>query len=1254
MQPKPSPSLLSKLLFSWATPVIRRANKAPLNPSDLPELPKHMEVTGDCERLGLAAAKFKPFGYLSIFAAAASCYIGTIAIVMSLSFVCLAVALANPLILRELLKALSDRSYSPEWIERDPFAAMHLALNIPYPTLCALALATSSIVGIFGSHYLFFFQPNMAIRLRSALNALIFKKALRQQRSEQHRMSTGLIVNLVATDSLRIQNLFVFLNSIWYHPLTLIAIIFLLYRLVGAPALVGGCTLALLLSCSIFIAREQGRLRSKLSRIADNRVGLTRETLLHIKAAKSQGWEANLENKINSLRKDEAAISAKLARLSALFAISSGIAPAAAMATTSILLVRSGATLEAATLFPILTLFMQLRFSLNMLPETVHSVVEASVAAKRIYTFLTSAEFAPTKVVEEQAEAIRIQELQTKWSSGGAKATRVRDSILISRGELVVVVGSVGSGKTALLLSILGELPSDSGSVSLEGTVSYVPQQPWIISDSVRDNITFGRDFDNSRYHRALFASGLRPDLQNLPAGDATRIGERGINLSGGQRHRVALARAVYQNAEIYLLDDPLSALDPQVARHVFNNLIRGELQEKTRIVVSHRLEFAMEADRVIVVENGEIIEQGEPRHLIACSERFKQLLHFHRKISDEGPLTTNDPRSANFQIPQEEEEADGEEDLAESPEPLIQTEERRSGSVSNATVSSYFKKLAPGFALVGIALLFLCRQGAALTTDLWLTSWSGVKQIDLTTFLSGYLGCVILLGVIGYLRTMQVFSAGINAGISAHKDLLHGVLHAPLSFFESHPVGRVLNRFSRDLENVELALPRALIDAGHCLIETLTVCIIVTFVAPAVFMIIAPAAAIYYLAARFFRPASRDLQRLSALSLSPIFAILSECLVGVEALRASKLADIFTTRYTNALDAHNRITYMQTATNRWLGLRLESLGVAIILGIGLSVSLNLGISSSVALSGLALAYAIMMTSTMVWAIRSMSMVENNLTSYERIERYAQTPSESPYGSAAPAGWPSRGAITIRELCARYKPELPLALDRLSCAIPAGNRVGIIGRTGSGKSTLISSFLRIIEPSSGSIEIDGVDLSTLALSELRGALSVVPQEPILFSGQLRESLDPFKTCSDQEIWHSLERVGLKEIVESLPNKINADVREGGINFSAGQRQLISLARALLRKSKVIILDEATASIDSESDYQIQNVLRNELRGATVLIVAHRLPTVMDADLILGLKNGRLIDFGSPSELLSDKDTLLSSFRSYLTNSVNYT
>jgi ABC-type multidrug transport system fused ATPase/permease subunit len=295
-----------------------------------------------------------------------------------------------------------------------------------------------------------------------------------------------------------------------------------------------------------------------------------------------------------------------------------------------------------------------------------------------------------------------------------------------------------------------------------------------------------------------------------------------------------------------------------------------------------------------------------------------------------------------------------------------------------------------------------------------------------------------------------------------------------------------------------------------------------------------------------------------------------------------------------------------------------------------------------------------MMTSTMVWAIRSMSMVENNLTSYERIERYAQTPSESPYGSAAPAGWPSRGAITIRELCARYKPELPLALDRLSCAIPAGSRVGIIGRTGSGKSTLILSLLRLIEPSSGSIEIDGIDLSTLALSELRGALSVVPQEPILFSGQLRESLDPFKNCSDQEIWHTLERVGLKEIVKSLPNKLNADVREGGANFSAGQRQLISLARALLRKSKVIILDEATASIDSESDYQIQNVLRNELRGATVLIVAHRLPTVMDADLILGLKNGRLIDFGSPSKLLSDKDTLLSSYRSYLTNSVNYT
>lgn len=1203
-----------------------------------------MEATADSGQLSFGIARFKRLGHFSIVLAAIACYYRIIIRVTLFSLICLIVALSNPLILRELLKAISDRSYAPIWFQNSLLVGSPLSSYLSYPLLCAIALALCSLTSIFATHYLFFLQPNMAFRLRTVLNALIFEKALRQQRSSQQTMTSGFIVNLVANDSLKIQTLVVFLHSTWYHPLSLLMIVLLLYRLVGYPALVGGASLILLLSCSITIARKQGRVRAELSALADRRISLTRETLLHIKAAKSQGWEDSLCEKIDALRQSEALLAKKLARLSGLFSICSGTAPAVAMSITSILMVTSGSTLEAATLFPILTLFMQLRFSLNHLPETIHSLVDANIAIKRIFSFLSAPDFKPSVVRASQQHAVIAKEFRTEWSPGGPCATNIQGELCIPRGELIVIVGAVGAGKTALLLSILGELTRIGGELSLGGRTAYVPQTPWIISETLRNNITFGRDFNNSLYQRAVFAAGLRSDIQTLPSGDSTQIGERGINLSGGQRHRVSLARALYSDAEIYLLDDPLSALDPQVARHVFDQLICQDLSSKTRILVSHRLEFALEADRVLVMENGQIVEQGSPKNLQENSTRFNELLHFHRKMTEDSTERALIPSASNA-VNTLELDSEIDLDISESGEQIIQSEERRVGAVSGATIRSYFSRLAPGFALAVLALLFIGRQCAALATDLWLTRWSSVKQIDLTIFLGGYLAFIILLAVMGYMRTLRVLSCGLHAGVLVHRSLLRGVLRAPLTFFEANPVGRVLNRFSRDLENVELALPRALLDAGHCVVETITVCLVITFVAPLVFVVIIPVAIIYYLIGRFFKTASRDLQRLNSLSLSPIFSILSECLAGIESLRASALGEQFTERYTLALNAHTRINYIQTGTNRWLGLRLESLGAAIICSIGISIALTPQAPGGIALSGLSLSYAIMMTSAMAWAIRSVAMVESSLTSYERLERYANTPSEITTGAAVPAGWPSRGAITINELSTRYKPGLPLALNNISCSIPAGSRVGIIGRTGSGKSTLILSLLRLIEPCSGKVIIDGVDLADIKLSDLRGALSVVPQEPILFSGPLRESLDPFHICSDTEISAALMRVGLKEMVDSLPSGLQSVVNEGGANFSAGQRQLICLARALLRQSKVIILDEATAAIDAQADYLIQNVLRNELLGATVLVVAHRLPTVLDADLIMGLKLGELVEFDTPAELLQRGDSLLNIFLS---------
>jgi ABC-type multidrug transport system fused ATPase/permease subunit len=544
---------------------------------------------------------------------------------------------------------------------------------------------------------------------------------------------------------------------------------------------------------------------------------------------------------------------------------------------------------------------------------------------------------------------------------------------------------------------------------------------------------------------------------------------------------------------------------------------------------------------------------------------------------------------------------------------------------------------------LLAILALFIGRQVTATTTDIWLARSAQAESLNPTFFIGGYLCCIVILCLMGYWRALCMLSSGFSAGVRCHERLLHGVLHAPMKFFESNPVGRILNRFSRDLDTVENFLPRNLFDAMHCLCDTVAVCIVIAVIAPVTMVVIVPVAILYYRLYLRYRPAARELQRLASVTLSPIFAIFSESLAGLETLRVTGLRRLFTERFSHALDTQTRIVYAQTATNRWLGVRLEMLGTVVLVTVGVVMALGLDMAVGVAFSGLALSYASAVMGSMNWAIRSLSMAENSLTSFERMERYAETEPERITGAIPQATWPTTGAVTITELSMRYRPELPLALRTISFAIPAGSRVGIVGRTGSGKSTLLLAFMRLLEPCEGRIEIDGVNLSALSLASLRQSIAVVPQEPVLFSGSLRESLDPFAQFSDVEIGAALAHVEMSQFVSSLPDGLDTRVQEGGFNFSSGQRQLICLARALLRKSKVIILDEATASIDAETDHAIQRAIREEFKGSTILVIAHRLGTVLDSDLILTLRQGELVEFGNPQELLKQPKSVLGGF-----------
>jgi ABC-type multidrug transport system fused ATPase/permease subunit len=1201
----------------------------------LADLPDWMDTGTDAEKLQRQFETHKGAPSALVRAVIAA-FTPTLLGVVALSLVSYFSTIFSPILLRQTILGLQGTigtlGQSIPLLTTIP----GLSPNASYALSCSLLLFLNSLVMIVNTHYLFYVQPSFGARCRTALGAIIYDKTLRQRRYSDHDTPSGFIVNLLATDCVKVQACLGFLHSSWLHPLLLITAVALLYSLLGAPALMGTASLVFLLAGSISISKKQTQLRRKLSKVSDKRVGLTHETLVHIKAAKFQGWEDNLATKISNIRSEEVALSRAIVKLTAISSFASNSGPAIAMAITCSAAVAQGRTLDAATIFPMLSLFMMLRFALSNLPNTLFNLIEASVSLQRIQSFLETPDFTSRQGAQSQPHPIEMRDTSFQWSSK-APALSVPE-LTIAHGELVVIVGSVGSGKSALLLGLLGELVSEGGPVSTKGAITFVAQTPWIMSDSIRGNITCGLPFDEVRYQRAIQASALESDLANLPAGDRTEIGERGINLSGGQRQRVALARAVYGGGDIFLLDDPLSALDPAVANQVFQNLICGELGATTRLLVSHRLEFALRADRVIVIEDGRVIESGTPRELSREGSRFSQLLGFHGQVSGthHDLDSLHQPSGDGRQV--EQEVAEEEEDVAA--ESFIALEERRTGAIEKRAIREYLSRLAPGLTALILLGLFVARQTAALGADLWLARASQVGIPQIGTFVLTYLGLVMALCIIAYYRAMYILTRGLMAGVQSHDSLLKGVIHAPMRFFESNPVGRILNRFSNDLATIELGLPNALLDAGHCLFETAAIFILVIVIAPFMLLIVAPIAIGYIILQRMYRPIFRESQRLYSITLSPVFALLSESLLGIETIRASNLTASFERRFVQLLNAHNRVIHTQIASNRWLGLRLEALAATLILALGASSALGMDAALNVGFAGLLLSYASSMTSTMNWAIRCVSIVESNLTSFERIERYAHTPSERLTGELPPPTWPHAGEMKISSLTVQYRPELSPALKDIDCTIPSGSRVGIVGRSGSGKSTLILAIMRLLEPTSGHVEVDGINLSNVALARVRNALAVVPQEPILFSGALRESLDPFNEYSDDDVIAALRRVHLGSFFDSLPNGLQTTVREGGFNFSSGQRQLICLARALLRKSKIIVLDEATAAIDVETDFAIQQTIREELKSSTLLVIAHRLGTVLDSDLILVLQDGFRKEFDTPKNLLQKSGSIL--------------
>ncbi|KAJ3026911.1 UNVERIFIED_CONTAM: hypothetical protein HDU68_004835 [Siphonaria sp. JEL0065] len=827
------------------------------------------------------------------------------------------------------------------------------------------------------------------------------------------------------------------------------------------------------------------------------------------------------------------------------------------------------------------------------------------------------------------------------------KTTLSGINLSIPKGSLVAIVGAVGSGKSSLLSALVGQLKpcTPSSKVIFSGSVGYAPQQPWIMNTSLKENILFGLPFDEKRYQAAIDACALRKDLNVLSGGDEAEIGEKGITLSGGQKSRVSTARLVYFDADIVLLDDPLSAVDAHVGKHIFEQCIQTALKSKTRLLVTHQLHFVPQCDLVVTMKDGKISEFGTYKDLM---ERKGD---FHDLMSSYGGIPTNSEMDL-VRASKSLDAAGGVEvtpaTTAGTNTTLMKAEDRSEGSVKSSIFVTFGVAMGGVGYLVLMLTVLIFAQGAKVANDLWLVFWSNrsLPSLSINQYLYIYLGLGLSQALFLVIFSILIAIGGIQAAKLLHEKALTRILHAPISFYDTNPLGRILNRFSRDQDIIDNTLPDGvrlfLITFGSA-ISTFT---LVSYITSGWFLLLLiPLMVIYYHFQSVYRANARELKRLDALTRSPLYAHVSESMTGVATIRAYREQSRFINKTDSLIDMNNSPYYIQTTAARWLGIRLEIIGNILILFTALFGVVTRD-TADPAMIGLALSYVLQVTQLLSLCIRQFTDAEVQLVSIERLNYYATHVEVEAAGNIdetkPPAGWPVEGKIRFLEMSMRYQPGLPLVLKNIDLEIKTHEKIGVVGRTGSGKSSLMLSLFRILEVDSGKIEIDGIDISTLGVKDLRSRLSIIPQDPILFSGTVRSNLDPFGEHQDIDIWNALESAGMKAVVSAMDGGLNATVDSLGENLSVGTRQLVCLARAILRNPKLIVLDECTANVDLETDHFIQLTLKETMKNATILTIAHRLNTVMESDRILVLENGRVVEFDTPRKLLEKKGGIFAS------------
>ncbi|XP_014786272.1 multidrug resistance-associated protein 1 [Octopus bimaculoides] len=1106
------------------------------------------------------------------------------------------------------------------------------------------------------------------LRMRAALMCAVYKKALTISSRARNQFTTGEIVNMMSVDCERINTALRMFWVMWSAPLEIIVALLFLYNILGPSVFAGVSLLIVLTPVNLYITRIVGRYTLTQMEVKDKRLGIINQVLFGIKVLKLYAWESLFQKKISTVRREELNLLKKanliLSVIWFLWEVSPFMVMIASFATYIFV---TGHSISVQTAFVSQSLFNLMKVPMNLLPEIFIYLAECSVSLKRVNKFLNSEDVDLNIICHDlpPGEAIKIQDGYYSW--GNSKEETLKNiNLTIPEGSLVALVGTVGSGKSSVLSCLLGDMHKKSGSVYVKGSVAYVPQEAWIQNATIKDNILFGKKCDAKAYQQVIDFCSLTHDLDILPGGDQTEIGEKGINLSGGQKQRVSLARASYADSDIYLLDDPLSAVDSHVGKSIFNNLISnsGLLKNKTRLLVTHGVHWLPMVDFVIVMNKGKITSTGTYSELIEAGGDIADFLNTYashqdkegeegedeHKFGESDSISHNSARIFRRQSTINSNVSSISEPVGQK---LTEEESMKEGTVSVRVYINYIKAFG---VLLFISMLFsnLMIHLSNILSSFWLTEWTENPYMlndsnintthykELTNmYLGGYGGFGLGVGVSAIIFSVISAYGFLNASTHLHERMLTNIMAAPLHFFDVTPLGRITNRFSFDTDMLDNLMPEQIRNLILSSMSIITTMFAISYFIPLFISFLLPLGCLYFLLLHFYIPTARQLQRFESVSRSPIYNHFSETLSGSVSIKAYKATSRFLVEAENRITKNFKSYYNMKMANRWMAMRVQLMGSFLVFFSGLAGVISKG-SLNGGLVGMSINFSIEITDFLNWMLYNLTEFQTSLVSIERIDDFSDIAPEAAWildDHRPDQNWPQAGEVVLKDYSTRYRPGLELVLKGVSCHIYSGEKIGIVGRTGAGKSSLTLSLFRIIEAAKGAIIVDKENIANFGLHDVRSRFTILPQEPFLFSGSLQSNLDPFNKYTDGELWKALEHAHLVDYVKAQPSGLQYECGEGGQNLSAGQRQLVCLARALLQRSKLLVLDEATAAVDMETDSLIQQTIRSEFSDCTILTIAHRLNTIMDYDRIMVLDHGRIAEFEKPQELLKDSKSI---------------